>query len=51
MRQILKEKDDAVRNQDFEQAGELKDREDEIKKQIRAIASSKKRKGITASRK
>ncbi|MBE9241704.1 ATP-dependent Clp protease ATP-binding subunit [Synechocystis salina] len=45
LRQILKEKDDAVRNQDFEQAGELKDREDEIKKQIRAIASSKKAEG------
>jgi ATP-dependent Clp protease ATP-binding subunit ClpC len=45
LRQILKEKDDAVRNQDFDKAGELKDREDEIKKQIRAIASSKKAEG------
>ncbi len=45
LRQILKEKDDAVRNQDFDKAGELKDREDEIKKQIRAIASSKKSEG------
>ncbi|MFW6263912.1 MAG: ATP-dependent Clp protease ATP-binding subunit [Cyanobacteriota bacterium] len=42
LRQILKEKDDAVRNQDFDRAGELRDREMEIKSEIRAIASSKK---------
>jgi ATP-dependent Clp protease ATP-binding subunit ClpC len=42
LRQILRQKDDAVRNQDFERAGELRDREIEIKAQIRAIAQSKK---------
>jgi ATP-dependent Clp protease ATP-binding subunit ClpC len=42
LRQILKQKDDAVRAQDFDKAGELRDREMEIKKQIREIASSKK---------
>ncbi len=42
LRGILKEKDDAVRNQDFDRAGELRDREMEIKAEIRAIANSKK---------
>lgn len=42
LRAVLKEKDDAVRNQDFDRAGELRDREMEIKAEIRAIASSKK---------
>ena len=42
LRQILKQKDDAVRAQDFDKAGELRDREMEIKAEIRAIASSKK---------
>jgi ATP-dependent Clp protease ATP-binding subunit ClpC len=42
LRQILKEKDDAVRAQNFDLAGELRDREMEIKAQIRAIASTKK---------
>ncbi len=42
LRQILRQKDEAVRNQDFERAGELRDREIEIKAQIRAIAQSKK---------
>jgi ATP-dependent Clp protease ATP-binding subunit ClpC len=42
LRQILKEKDDAVRSQDFEKAGELRDREMEIKAQIRAIAQARK---------
>ncbi|MEH2310988.1 MAG: ATP-dependent Clp protease ATP-binding subunit [Nostoc sp.] len=41
LRQILKEKDDAVRSQDFDKAGELRDREMEIKAEIRAIAQSK----------
>jgi ATP-dependent Clp protease ATP-binding subunit ClpC len=45
LRQILKQKDDAVRAQDFDQAGELRDREMEIKSEIRAIASSKKTEG------
>ncbi|MBE9118457.1 ATP-dependent Clp protease ATP-binding subunit [Lusitaniella coriacea LEGE 07157] len=42
LRQVLKQKDDAVRAQDFDKAGELRDREMEIKAEIRAIASSKK---------
>ena len=42
LRQVLKQKDDAVRSQDFEKAGELKDREMEIKEEIKAIASNKK---------
>ncbi|MEH1999491.1 ATP-dependent Clp protease ATP-binding subunit [Nostoc sp.] len=41
LRQILKEKDDAVRSQNFDKAGELRDREMEIKAEIRAIAQSK----------
>jgi len=45
LRQILKKKDDAVRNQDFDKAGELRDREMDIKQQIRDIASSKKSEG------
>jgi ATP-dependent Clp protease ATP-binding subunit ClpC len=42
LREILKTKDDAVRNQDFEKAGQLREREMEIKVQIKAIAQSKK---------
>jgi len=42
LREILKQKDDAVRSQDFDKAGELRDREMEIKEQIRNIASTKK---------
>ncbi|MCL1473533.1 ATP-dependent Clp protease ATP-binding subunit [Argonema antarcticum] len=42
LRQVLKEKDDAVRSQDFDRAGELRDREMEIKSQIRAISQNKK---------
>lgn len=45
LRQILKQKDDAVRSQDFDRAGELRDREMEIKAEIRAIASAKKAEG------
>ena len=41
LRQVLKEKDDAVRSQDFDRAGELRDREMEIKAEIRAISQSK----------
>jgi len=41
LRQVLKEKDDAVRSQEFDRAGELRDREMEIKAQIRAIAQGK----------
>ncbi|MBC6423523.1 MAG: ATP-dependent Clp protease ATP-binding subunit [Hormoscilla sp. SP12CHS1] len=42
LRQVLKQKDDAVRSQDFYRAGELRDQEMEIKSEIKAIASAKK---------
>ncbi|MEL6940708.1 MAG: ATP-dependent Clp protease ATP-binding subunit [Cyanobacteria bacterium J06598_1] len=42
LRQVLKDKDNAVRGQDFDKAGELRDREMEIKSEIRAIAQNKK---------
>ncbi|MGC9503975.1 ATP-dependent Clp protease ATP-binding subunit [Baaleninema sp.] len=42
LRNVLKEKDDAVRSQDFDRAGVLRDREMEIKAEIKAIAQSKK---------
>jgi ATP-dependent Clp protease ATP-binding subunit ClpC len=49
LRQVLKDKDDAVRSQDFDKAGELRDKEMELKSQIRAIAQSKKAEGATTS--
>jgi ATP-dependent Clp protease ATP-binding subunit ClpC len=42
LRELLKTKDEAVRSQDFEKAGQLREREMEIKAQINAIAQSKK---------
>ncbi|MBE9166272.1 ATP-dependent Clp protease ATP-binding subunit [Pleurocapsales cyanobacterium LEGE 06147] len=45
LREVLKQKDDAVRAQDFDRAGELRDREMEIKEQIRSIASAKNAEG------
>lgn len=42
LRQVLKDKDEAVRSQDFDRAGELRDREMEIKAEIRTIAQTKK---------
>jgi ATP-dependent Clp protease ATP-binding subunit ClpC len=42
LRQVLRDKDDAVRSQDFDKAGELRDREMEIKSEIRSIAQTKK---------
>lgn len=42
LRQVLKDKDNAVRAQDFDRAGELRDREMEIKAEIRSIAQNKK---------
>ncbi|MDA0266331.1 MAG: ATP-dependent Clp protease ATP-binding subunit [Cyanobacteria bacterium] len=42
LRQLLKEKDNAVRSQNFDKAGELRDREMEIKAEIRTIAQGKK---------
>lgn len=45
LRSILKQKDDAVRAQDFDKAGELRDREMKIKEEIRSISSAKKAEG------
>jgi len=45
LRGILKEKETAVRGQDFEKAGELRDREMELKAQISALTSSSKEEG------
>jgi ATP-dependent Clp protease ATP-binding subunit ClpC len=45
LRQVLKDKDDAVRAQEFDKAGELRDREMEIKQQIRELASNKTNEG------
>ena len=42
LKDILRAKDEAVRGQDFEKAGQLREREMEIKAQINAIAQSKK---------
>jgi ATP-dependent Clp protease ATP-binding subunit ClpC len=42
LRQILKDKDEAVRGQDFDKAGELRDREMELKSQIKVIAQNRK---------
>jgi ATP-dependent Clp protease ATP-binding subunit ClpC len=42
LRALLKEKDSAVRAQDFEKAGSLRDREMELKAQIQAIMTSAK---------
>jgi ATP-dependent Clp protease ATP-binding subunit ClpC len=43
LRQVLKAKDEAVRSQDFDKAGELRDREMEIKGEIRGLADLKKK--------
>jgi len=42
LRQLLKDKDEAVRSQDFEKAGQLREREMEIKQEIRSIAQAKR---------
>jgi ATP-dependent Clp protease ATP-binding subunit ClpC len=47
LRQVLKQKDEAVRAQDFDQAGQLRDREMEIKAEIRNLASAKAKNGGT----
>ncbi|MCO5575429.1 hypothetical protein L7F22_029230 [Adiantum nelumboides] len=44
LRQITKEKNEAVRGQDFEKAGELRDREMELKAQISALTEKGKEK-------
>eukprot|EP00894_Picocystis_sp_ML_P000166 jgi/Pico_ML_1/50683/g1850.t1 len=42
LRALLKEKDEAVRGQDFEKAGQMRDRELELKSQIQAMVSAGK---------
>jgi ATP-dependent Clp protease ATP-binding subunit ClpC len=42
LRQVQKQKEDAVRQQDFTKAGELRDREVELREQIRSILQSRK---------
>ena len=42
LRELLKLKDEVIRNQEFEKAGQIREREMEIKAQINAIALSKK---------
>jgi ATP-dependent Clp protease ATP-binding subunit ClpC len=48
LRQVLRDKDEAVRSQDFDKAGELRDKEMELKAEIKAIAQNKKAVDITA---
>ncbi len=50
LRKVLKEKDEAVRSQDFDKAGTLKDREIEIKAEIKSIAQTKKANDETEDR-
>ena len=50
LRKVLKEKDEAVRSQDFDKAGSLKDREIEIKAEIKTIAQNKKASDETEDR-
>ncbi|NKB17238.1 MAG: ATP-dependent Clp protease ATP-binding subunit [Pseudanabaena sp. CRU_2_10] len=42
LRQLLREKDEAVRSQDFDRAGALRDREIEIKQEIKSMTQAKK---------
>ncbi|KAH9329286.1 hypothetical protein KI387_001394 [Taxus chinensis] len=49
LRQITKEKNEAVRGQDFEKAGELRDREMELKAQITAVTEKGKEKSKAES--
>ncbi|MEI6427123.1 MAG: ATP-dependent Clp protease ATP-binding subunit [Pseudanabaena sp. ELA607] len=48
LRRILKEKDESVRKQDFDRAAELRDKEIDIKQQIRALSQAKKTEAETA---
>jgi ATP-dependent Clp protease ATP-binding subunit ClpC len=48
LRRILKEKDESVRKQDFDRAAELRDKEIDIKQQIRALSQAKKTDAETA---
>jgi ATP-dependent Clp protease ATP-binding subunit ClpC len=47
LRQVLRDKDEAVRSQDFDKAGELRDKEMELKTEIKAIAQNKKVADVT----
>ncbi|XP_077213700.1 ATP-dependent Clp protease ATP-binding subunit ClpA homolog CD4B, chloroplastic-like [Tasmannia lanceolata] len=49
LRKITKEKNEAVRGQDFEKAGELRDREMELKAQISSLKDKGKERSNTAS--
>jgi ATP-dependent Clp protease ATP-binding subunit ClpC len=42
LRQVQKDKDDAVRNQDFDKAGQLRDEEMEVKEQLKALGNNRK---------
>ena len=42
LKKLLKEKDDAVRNQDFDKAGALRDREMEIREGLKALSQARK---------
>jgi ATP-dependent Clp protease ATP-binding subunit ClpC len=42
LKKLLKEKDDAVRNQDFDKAGALRDREGEIRQQLKDKSQERK---------
>jgi ATP-dependent Clp protease ATP-binding subunit ClpC len=42
LRQVQKDKDDAVRNQDFDKAGQLRDEEMEVKEQLKALGNTRK---------
>jgi ATP-dependent Clp protease ATP-binding subunit ClpC len=42
LRQIQKDKDEAVRNQDFDKAGQLRDEEMETKEQLKALGQNRK---------
>jgi ATP-dependent Clp protease ATP-binding subunit ClpC len=48
LRQVLRDKDEAVRSQDFDKAGELRDKEMELKTEIKAIAQNKKVADVTS---
>ncbi|OUC13819.1 MAG: ATP-dependent Clp protease ATP-binding subunit ClpC [Alkalinema sp. CACIAM 70d] len=49
LRQVLKEKDDAVRTQDFDKAGQLRDREMEVREQLKALSQTRKNEAATDS--
>jgi ATP-dependent Clp protease ATP-binding subunit ClpC len=42
LRQVQKDKDDAVRNQNFDDAGRLRDEEMEVKEQLKALGQNRK---------